>query len=282
MQRLDQRRTQPVGLVDGHRFQSRSARLPKTIVQRFALLDQLQTRYGVRDHDSGTSRELTFATLSLSTAAEQSNTFTSVEAIATQAPITTPSVTSAGGHSPPAQTFRVSRKAVPFASQSDLPSTTSAKQEFPQMSSLGKHSAIAHSSASSSQLHTVQNLVANPGTVTKSSPVVILRKEINNHTTELSASDSATSSHLKDLSTIDETPQQEAISTNSANTPLVLQKATTEQSEEIQQQPILTAKPLTSDAPLVLRKAIPVRQDTPLGEAGGVRYCKSYSSENNH
>ncbi|BAZ23383.1 hypothetical protein NIES4073_42710 [Kalymmatonema gypsitolerans NIES-4073] len=287
IQRLDQRRTQPVGLIDGSQFQSQSSRLPTTIVQRFALLDQLQTRYGVHDRDSGTSTELTFATRSQDKAA-QTNSSISEQAIARQTPTTpsitshtppaqqfrvsrkpvpfvnpsdlpttsaklehrktpttvtaqtnssiseqaiarqTPTTASITSHTPPAQQFRVSRKPVPFVNPSDLP-TTSAKLEHRKISSLEKHSnsAIAHPSTSSSQSLRVQNLAATPGTVTQTSPSLILRKEINNHTTEPSANDFTNSSYSKDLLTIDETPQPEVMSDKpKANAPLVLRKAT--------------------------------------------------------
>lgn len=60
IQRLDRRWTQPVGLVDGQRFQTASTRVPNAILQRSTFIDQLQTRYGVHE-DMGTGTDLTFA-----------------------------------------------------------------------------------------------------------------------------------------------------------------------------------------------------------------------------
>jgi hypothetical protein len=51
IQRLERRRTEPVGLVNSLRFQPSAAKIPQAIVQRAALVQQLQTRYGTHTNE---------------------------------------------------------------------------------------------------------------------------------------------------------------------------------------------------------------------------------------
>ncbi|MGA7932536.1 MAG: hypothetical protein WCA35_03060, partial [Kovacikia sp.] len=118
LQRLDRRRTQPIGLADVRQFQPSSSRLPMAIAQRFALLDQLQTRYGVQERGAATtSTELSLSTPSQKAGGERTHSFTS------QAPISRSAVstTSSAGQSSSPQMFRVSRKAIPLPTNSALP-----------------------------------------------------------------------------------------------------------------------------------------------------------------
>ncbi|PSB22145.1 hypothetical protein C7B65_01705 [Phormidesmis priestleyi ULC007] len=89
IQRLDRRRTQP-GVIDLSRYSTESTGLPKSIVQRSALVEQLQTRYSSRDSDSAGSTELALATASPAPRAERvfrSPEVTSVGAIAPSTPL---------------------------------------------------------------------------------------------------------------------------------------------------------------------------------------------------
>lgn len=63
IQRLDRRRTQ-AGVIDLSRYSTESTRLPNSIVQRSALVEQLQTRYSSRDSDSAGRTELALAAAS--------------------------------------------------------------------------------------------------------------------------------------------------------------------------------------------------------------------------
>ena len=211
IQRLDTRRTQPGGLINTRQSQRILPRLPGKMVQRFALLEQIQTRYGVSNNGSGTGTELTFATPSLKTTGEQTNTFTSQSAI--RQPGT--STLGSGGNPVPTAKFRISRKAVPWESES-----------FP-------------SQAGSEPLSSPTPPSNQEALPPESS--MILPKRISNEDTKTSARNSEIPSNSQGLLTAREIPLQVGASASpqaTNNTSLVRLKDTTENlEEEIQPQP---------------------------------------------
>ena len=216
IQRLDRRRTQPIGLINTSQSQRSLPRLPATMVRRFALLDQIQTRYGVNNNSSGTGTELMFATPSSKTTGEQTNTFTSEAAMPSasfaNAQSGTSTLSSTSNQAPTAK-FRISRKAVPLESES-----------FP-------------SKASSEPLSSPTQLT---------SPLVMRKDTTENLEEEIQQQPIL---RAKPLSNNISSPTQAFSSTQAqADTPLVLRKATTENlEEESQQQPMLRAKPLENN-----------------------------------
>ncbi|MBW4423090.1 MAG: hypothetical protein KME50_01135 [Nostoc desertorum CM1-VF14] len=259
IQRLDKRRTQPIGLINTSQSGRSLPRLPATIVQRFDLLEQIQTRYGVNNNSSGSGTELTFATPSPKTAGEQPNTFASETAsfstrrsASTQPGTSTLSSTS---NQAPTAKFRISRKAVPLESES-----------FPSKGGSEPLSSLTQPS--------------NQETLPSDSSMIRL-KRISNNDTKTSARNSEIPSNSQDLLTAREIPPKVDASTSPKATnklPLVMRKATAENlEEEIQQQPYLLAQPLANkiqsptqtfsstqaeaNNPLVLRKDTTISQD---------------------
>jgi len=259
IQRLDRRRTKPIGLINTSQSERSLPRLPATIVQRFDLLKQIQTRYGVNNNSSGSGTELTFATPSPKTVGEQTNTFTSEAASfstrrSANAQPGTSTLSSTSNQAPTAK-FRISRKAVPLESES-----------FP---SKGGSETLSSSTQPSNQ-----------ETFPSDSSMIRL-KRISNNDTKTSARNSEIPSNSQDLLTAREIPLKvdAATSPKAANkSPLVMRKATTENlEEEIQQQPYFLAQPLANkiqsptqtvsstqaegNNPLVLRKDATISQD---------------------
>ncbi|MDB9327569.1 hypothetical protein PN435_15610 [Nodularia spumigena CS-590/02] len=231
IQRLDKRRTQPIGLINTSQSERSLPRLPATIVQRFDLLEQIQTRYGVNNNSSGTGTELTFATPSPKTAGEQTNTFTSEAASfstrrSANAQPGTSTLSSTSNQAPTAK-FRISRKAVPLESES-----------FP---SKGGSEPLSSSTQPSNQ-----------ETFPSDSSMIRL-KRISNNDTKTLARNSEIPSNSQDLLTAREIPLKVDASTSPKATnksPLVMLKATTEHlEEEIQRQPYLLAQPLANNIP---------------------------------
>ncbi|MEH1969566.1 hypothetical protein, partial [Nostoc sp.] len=228
IQRLDKRRTQPIGLINTSQSERSLPRLPATIVQRFDLLEQIQTRYGVNNNSLGTGTELTFATPSPKTAGEQTNTFTSEAAsFSTRRSANTQpgtSTLSSTSNQAPTAKFRISRKAVPWESES-----------FP---SKGGSEPLSSSTQPSNQ-----------ETFPSDSSMIRL-KRISNNDTKTSAINSEIPSNSQDLLTAREIPLKVDAATSPKATnksPLVMRKATTENlEEEIQQQPYLLAQPLAN------------------------------------
>ena len=298
---LDKRRTQPNGLINTRQSQRSFPRLPAPIVQRFGLLEQIQSRYGVSNNSSGTGTELTFATRSPKTTAEQTNIFTS------EAPIKQPgtSTPSSASNQTPTGKFRISRKAVPlesdsFSSKADSkplssPTQPSNRETFPSESSIILPKRISNketkTSARSSEIPSNSQDVltsreippqvdaSNISKTTNKSPL-IMRKDTTENLEEepqkqpmLRAKPLANNIQAQ-TQTFSSTPAE-------ANSPLVLRKDTTENlEEEIQKQPMLRAKPLANNiqaqtqtfsstqaeanSPLVLRKATTISQDSSL------------------
>ncbi len=228
IQRLDRRSSQPIGLINTRQSQGGLPRLPATIVQRFDLLEQIQTRYGVNNNSSGTGTELTFATPSPKTAGEQTNTFTSEAAsFSTRRSANTQpgtSTLSSTSNQAPTATFRISRKAVPLESES-----------FP---SKGGSEPLSSSTQPS-----------NEETFPSDSSMIRL-KRISNKDTKISAINSEIPSNSQDLLTAREIPLKVDASASPKvinKSPLVMRKDTAENlEEEIQQQPYLLAQPLVN------------------------------------
>jgi hypothetical protein len=122
VQRLARRQSKPVGIVDVRSFQSQYAQIPGWLVQRFALLDQLQQRYSTSESTAADGSDLVFTVLGQRMPAEQTvehwhsepahpSTLTASEAIATAKPTAAqPNVAS--------NPARVSRKAIPVVFES--------------------------------------------------------------------------------------------------------------------------------------------------------------------
>ncbi|MBD2358706.1 hypothetical protein H6G41_29620 [Tolypothrix sp. FACHB-123] len=248
IQRLDRRRTQPSGLINTSQSQRSSPRLPATMVQRFALLEQIQTRYGVSNNSSGTGTELMFISPLPKTTGEQVNTFTSEAASLspkgsanTQPGTSTLSSTS---NQAPTAKFRISRKAVPL--------------EYESFPSKGASEPLSSSTQPS-----------NEETFPSDSSMIPL-KRISNNDTKTSAINSEIPSNSQDLLTAREIPLQVDASTSPkalGNSSLVMRKATNENlEEEIQRQPILRAKPLANNiqSPTQIFSSAPAEANSPL------------------
>jgi hypothetical protein len=216
------------------------------MVQRFALLEQIQTRYGVNNNSTGTGTELTFATPSPKTVGEQANTFTSEAAMPAASFVNAQpgtSIPSSSSNQAPTAKFRISRKAVPLESES-----------FP---------AKADSEPLSSPTQPIQ-----PGDreTLPSDSSMILPKRISDEHTKTSARNSEIPSNSQDLLTAREIPLQVDASTSPQATkksPLVIRKDTTENlEEEIQPQPILRAKPLANNIPSPTQAFSPAQAET--------------------
>jgi hypothetical protein len=111
IQRLERRHNEPVGLVNSLSFQPRAAKIPQAIVQRSALVQQLQTRYGTHTNEVAESELVLANSLDLEV---PNNTLSTVaNSIAT--------IKKEGKKQEPSPEgrFRVSRKAIPKISQMD-------------------------------------------------------------------------------------------------------------------------------------------------------------------
>lgn len=113
LNRLDRRRTAPVGVVNLEQFNTRAAQVPGWIVQRSTLLNELTTRYSSDANASEQGDALILASSQpvlpneLRTEAQSSNSFAPPvsQAVSSPATVTTTSTTPA---------FRVSRKPASF------------------------------------------------------------------------------------------------------------------------------------------------------------------------
>lgn len=108
IQYLDQRRTQPVGVVNTRQFQFRFLRISAAITQRFILLNQLRSRYGIADDHAFANTDLTLAMSSQPSIEMQSNTLSQV----TQSVANLPKLATVTANSQPTENFRISRKLI--------------------------------------------------------------------------------------------------------------------------------------------------------------------------
>ncbi|MFB2875393.1 hypothetical protein [Floridanema aerugineum] len=116
-QRLDRRRTEPLGILDIRPFDSQFARVPGWMVQRSAFLDQLQKRYSSQDNASADGTDLVIAASLQSIPRERTLTLPTPEQTAAPSSfnIAKPVAPTTTSDSPLSGQFRVSRKAIPLA-----------------------------------------------------------------------------------------------------------------------------------------------------------------------
>ena len=212
IQRLDKRRSQPIGLINTRQSPSSSSGLPATIVQRFGWLEQIQTRYGVSNNSTQTGTELTFASPSSKSTGEQTNTFTSEASIAQPRTSTTTTQSSASSQAPNAK-FRISRKVVPFGSES-LPSKSN---EIP-----------------------LQIDTSTSPQATNTSPLIMRKATSETLETEIPQQPILRDKPLENK--IQSSTQAFSSAKAEANIPLVMRKATTISQNSSPQNPMVSAK----------------------------------------
>jgi hypothetical protein len=234
IQRLDRRHNHPLGLINTRQSPSSLLQLP-VMLQRSALLQQIQTRYGVSDRSSGTGTELPFANSSPKTTGEQTSMFTSeapMPAASFANDRSATSTLSATSNQAPTAKFRISRRAVPSGSES-FPSNASS---HPLSSPTQLTSPLVLQKATS------ENLEQDD----RSQPMLRAKPSTNN------------------IFSPTQTFSSVAVE---ANAPLVLRKDATESLDrESQPEPMLRAKPLTNNisSPIKTFSSVKVEANTPL------------------
>lgn len=283
LQRLAQRSTESQGVVNLKPFQSQYVRMPGWMVQRSALLDQLQTRYGNRKEGAADGSELALATAIPKPPREQPNPSTAALPSRTIAKPVSP-VMSMAPTSPSTDNFPVSRKVafprtnpetspnanpVPSASVSETSEESSGSEAtpFPQQS----NDAVSKKAGEAGgELFSIKRPAQSP---------LILPKRMGSETSESAPS---------------------ATSDNSAGVPIVGVEIPTQGSDLLKAATLRDRKPsnsspaLGTDASLVLRKAAPMELDessdrlrpgenqskSQLGNAGSSGELPSFGGEN--
>ncbi|NJR57842.1 MAG: hypothetical protein HC769_02635 [Cyanobacteria bacterium CRU_2_1] len=140
VQRLDRRRTHPVGVVDLRQFRTRFTGISQAIARRLEFLNRLQMRYGITDQENAQqvglilvepfSQQLpddhldTFSTVAQSIATLKEHNVPDLPLLKDSTDLTSPAPTNSTPddfyHASPAGTFRVSRQGMPRISNPDF------------------------------------------------------------------------------------------------------------------------------------------------------------------
>lgn len=249
LQRLAQRSTESQGVVNLKPFQSQYVRIPGWMVQRSALLDQLQTRYGNRKEGAAEGSELALATAIPKPPREQLNPSTTALPSRTMAKPVSPAMSMAPTSSP-SDKFHVSRKVAfprtnpetsPKANPAPSASVSEASEEsggseaapFPQQSN---NAVSKKAGEAGGELFSIKRPAQSP---------LILPKRMGSETSESAPSET---------------------SDNSAGVPIVGSEVSTQGSDLLKAAALRDRKTTSSpalgtDASLVLRKAAPVELD---------------------
>ena len=234
-QRLNRRRTEPLGVINLRQFQNQYVGLPGWIAQRSALLNQLQTRHNSREDELGESARRVFLTLPQGASAEPAPNFPPLaQSFAARAESAAPVKRSASVPLP-TEKFRVSRKATllmakPDASSFQKPESAPAFSEV--MPAEQSNPAAIHSGK-----HRHESLGAEIMTIATNQAVSSARKSENwgDRPDDLPASEVVMPAAAGAASI------QHPARTSAREVPLVLRKVLPSQPEARQREPMILA-----------------------------------------
>lgn len=247
IQRLDRRRTHPIGVIDLRRYSSESSGLPNWLVQRSTLVEQLQSRYSSREQAAGTELPLAIASpVPVAERVSDAPAAPSAVAIAPSTPVET---------SPPVQ---VSQTAPLVAASAVENPDWSSPVPPPEMIASLSETVIEPTAAPPAEQYRIRRVSANPAT----QPAAIQRKAASDESSAAIASSSMVSAvsiapELPTYSaTVDDRPQPSA---DPAPLGLVAQAAASAPISAIPSQ----SRESATEATLLLRHALPEQPDAP-------------------